>query len=105
MCGCECCINDKSVHSSLLSWYYGNFCKLKDQIQNAQNRRSGKKSNRIYETYKNMVMPHGRHIYTKAYDMMKSTMCAYTQSYYALPNWKFVMQCCAKCPSVNLPYQ
>ena len=21
MCGCECCISDKSIHSSLLSWH------------------------------------------------------------------------------------
>ena len=50
--------------------------KLKDIIQNAQNRRSGEKENRIYETYKNTVMPHGCHIYAKAYDMAKETMCA-----------------------------
>ena len=39
--------------------------KLKDQIQNAQNRRSGEKAHHIYETYKNTVMPHGRHINEK----------------------------------------
>ena len=32
-------------------------------------------------------------------------MCAYPQSDYALPHWKCVMRCCAKCPSVNLPDQ
>ena len=25
------------------------------------------------------VMPHGRHIYSKAYEMAKSKMCAYSQ--------------------------
>ena len=35
--------------------------------------------NRIYETYKNTVMPHGRNINAKAYDMEKATMCAYSQ--------------------------
>ena len=45
-------------------------------FQNDQNRRSGEKEDRIYETYKNTVMPHGRHIYAKEYDMAKSTMCA-----------------------------
>ena len=25
-------------------------------------------------------MPHGRHIYAKAYDMENTTMCAYSQS-------------------------
>ena len=33
-----------------------------------------------YETYKNTVMPHERHIYAKAYDMEKATICAYSQS-------------------------
>ena len=32
-------------------------------------------------------------------------MCAYPQSDHALPHWKCVIQCCAKCPSVNLPDQ
>ena len=48
-------------------------------------------------------MPHGLRIYAKAYDMSKATMCAYTQSYHALPHWKCVMWCCAKCTSVNIP--
>ena len=68
-------------------------------------RRSGEKSNCIYETYKNTVMPHGRHIYVKASDMAKATMCAYPQPDHALPYWKCVMRCCARYPSVNLPDQ
>ena len=79
--------------------------KLKDQSQNAQNRRSGGKSNRIYETYKNTVMPHDSHLYAKSYDMAKLTMCVYLQSYHALPHWKCVMRCCAKCSSINPPDQ
>ena len=43
MCGCECCIYAKSIHASLLSWYDWYLKKLKDQIQNDQNRRSGEK--------------------------------------------------------------
>ena len=50
-------------------------------------------------------MPHGRHIYAKSYDMEKTTMCAYSNSDHALPHWKYVLRCCAKCPSINLPYQ
>ena len=50
-------------------------------------------------------MPHGRHIYPKAYDMEKSTMCAYPQSDHALPQWKCVLRCCSKCPSINIPDQ
>ena len=76
MCGCKCCISAKSIHSSLLSWSDSYFKKLKDLRQNAQNRRSGEKANHIYETYKNTVMRHGRHIYAKASDMPKAKICA-----------------------------
>ena len=34
MCGCECFIYDKSMHSSLLSWRDRYLKKLKDQSQN-----------------------------------------------------------------------
>ena len=50
-------------------------------------------------------MPYGRHIYATASDMTKATICAYPYSDYALPHWKFVLQCCAKCQSINLPDQ
>ena len=50
-------------------------------------------------------MPHGRHIYAKAYDMAKATMCANSQSDHALPHWKCVLRCCAQCPSINIPDQ
>ena len=51
------------------------------------------------------MITHGRHINAKAYDMAKATMCAYPQSDHALPHWKFVLQYCAKCLSVNIPDQ
>ena len=50
-------------------------------------------------------MPHGRHIYSKTYDMEKSTMCDNSQSDHELPHWKCVFRCCAKCPSINIPDQ
>ena len=50
-------------------------------------------------------MPHGRNIYAKADDMEQATMCTYPQSDHALPNWKYVLRCCAYCPCINLPYQ
>ena len=50
-------------------------------------------------------MPHGRHIYAKASDMVKATICTYPQSDHALPHWKCVLQCCAECPYVNIPDQ
>ena len=86
MGGCECCISDKSIHSSFLSWRDRYLEKLKYQIQNAQIRRSDEKENFIYETYKNTLMPHGRHIYAKASDMENDTMCKYPQSDNALPH-------------------
>ena len=51
---------------------------------------------------KYIVMPHGRHIYAKASDMAKSTMCKYPHSDHALPHWKFVLRCCADCTYINL---
>ena len=90
MCGCECCISAKSIHSSLLSCSDRYLKILKDQIQNAQSRRSSGKAHHVYETYKNKVIPHGRHIYAKAYDMAQATMCAYPQSDHSLPHWKCV---------------
>ena len=74
MCGCECFISDKSIHSSLLYWCDSYLNNMKNLIQNAQSRRSGEQTHRIYETYKNTVMPHGRHIYAKSSDMAKATM-------------------------------
>ena len=50
-------------------------------------------------------MPHGRHIYARASDISKATMCAYKKSYHALTHWKCVLQCCSKCLCVNLPDQ
>ena len=105
MCGCECCISAKSIHLSLLSWRDRYLKKIKDKIQNSQSRRSDKKAHHIYETYKNTVIPYGRHFYAKAYDMANAIMCTYPQSDHALPNWKFVLRCCVEFPYINLPDQ
>ena len=104
MCGCECCISSKIMHSSLISWRDRYLKKLKD-IKMLKTEGPSKKKICIYETYKNTVMPHGRHIYTRAYDTAKATMCAYSQSYHALQHWKYVLRCCAQCPSINIPDQ
>ena len=84
MCGCEYFIYAKSINSSLLSWLDRYLKKIKDKIQNDPNRKSGEKAHHIYETYKNIVMPHGHHIYDKVSDMVNATMCKYPQSYNAL---------------------
>ena len=94
MCGCEYCISAKSLHSSLLSWRDRYLIKLKDKSQHSQSRRSGEKSHHIYNIYINTVMPHGHHIYLKAYDMEKATMYTYPRSDHALPHCKCVLWCC-----------
>ena len=91
MCGCEYCIYDKSIYSSLLSWRDQCLEKLKYQSINSQNRSSDQKSICIYETYKNTVMPYERHIYVKASDMAKDKMCAYPKSYHVLSHRKCVL--------------
>ena len=93
------------MHSSLLSWRDRCLNKLKDKIQNVQSRSSGEKSHHIYETYKNTLMLHGRHIYAKAYDMKNDTMCKYPQSGRSLPHCKCLLRCCAECPHINIPDQ
>ena len=50
-------------------------------------------------------MPHGRHIYAKAYDMAQTRMCAYPQSDHAMPHWKCLFQCCDEFPCINIPDQ
>ena len=69
LCVCEFCISSKIINSSLISWCDRYLEKLVDKIQNAQIRRSDEKLHELNETYKTIVMPHGRHICSKAYDM------------------------------------
>ena len=102
MCGCDCCIYDKIIHSLLLSCSDQYLKKLKDQSLDSQNRSSGEKENRIYEIYKNIVIPHERHIYAKSSDVEKAAMCEYTQYNHALPHWKFIFRCCNNCQCINL---
>ena len=89
----------------MLSWRDRYLKKIRDKIQNAQSRRSDEKAHHIYETYKNTVMTHGRHIYAKASDMAKAKMWTYPQSDHVLPHWKCVLRCCADCPYINIPDQ
>ena len=76
MFGCDVCIYSKNMHSTLLAWCES-FFKLKDQICNLQNRRSGEMANRLFETYKNYVMPHGNHMFQTESGMSMETMCKY----------------------------
>ena len=90
MCSCECCISSKSIHSSLLSWLDRYLSKINDISQNAQNTRSGEMDNHLFETYKNSMTPHGRHIYATAAAMAMDTMCAYPPSQHELIHCKCV---------------
>ena len=65
--------------------------KVKYQIQNNQNRRSGEKENSIYETYKNTVIYHEQYIIAKAFNTEKSKIGTYPHSDHTLPNWKCVL--------------
>ena len=76
MCGCKFCISDKSKYSSLLSWQD---LYLKNSMISAKMLKTegpGKMKILIYETYKNTVIPHRRHIYDNTYDTTKAIMCA-----------------------------
>ena len=61
--------------------------------------------NRIFKTYKNSVMLHGRHNYRTAYSMAMAKMCAYPPSQHALPHWKCVLRFCENCPHIYLSSQ
>ena len=59
--------------------------------------------NSLFEPYKNSFMPHGKHMFQTASRMAMSTMRAYPSSYYSLPHWICVLNCCVKCPRIHLP--
>ena len=60
-------------------------------------------SYRLFETYKNSVMPHGCHIYQTASPMAMETICAYPSPPHAFPHWKCVLHCYANFPHIDLP--
>ena len=51
------------------------------------------------------MIPHRRHIYSKASDMAKAKMCIYTQSDHALPQRQCVLRCYSDCTCINIPNQ
>ena len=105
VCGCECCISSKIVHSSLLIWRDHWLKHLRYRSCNVQNRRSGEISSCIFETYKNSVVPHGCHIYNTTADMSMAKMCTCTSKYHGLTHWKCVLCCCDRLSSILLPSQ
>ena len=75
-----------SFITTIMAW--SSFKKLKNLSQNAQNRRSGEKEN--------------SHIW-KIYKYSHATRASYLRQ--IIWHWKFVLKCCAKCTSINLPDQ
>ena len=103
MCSFECCISAKSVHSYLLT-YSNRFLKqIKARSHNGQNIMSGEISSRIFETYMNAIRPCGYHIYNTSSEMTMVTMFSCDSKHNGLPNWKCVLHCCDKCPSIFQP--
>ena len=84
------------MHFSLLKWRDHHLKQLKDQIQNAQNRRYGEISGRVFEMHKYSVRPHGCHIYNIATEMDMETMCNCSSTGHGLTNRKIVLRCCDK---------
>ena len=56
---------------------------LNIKIVTRKNIRYGEMTNRVTETYKCYVMPHGKYIFNTQYAMDMETMCAYPLSKYA----------------------
>ena len=69
MCGCECCISEKSIHSSLLSWRDWYFKKPRIKAKILKTEGLGKKKIAYMKNIEKKLMPHGCHIYAKANDM------------------------------------
>ena len=103
MCGCECCIYSKIMHSSLLTWRNCHMKHLKYTFQNAQNRRSVEISRRISETYKNSVRTHCCHIYNNAAYIAMETMCNCTSKHCGITKWMCLLSCCDKYPKLSYP--
>ena len=105
MFGCDCCISDKIMHSSLLSYWYHHYKKPKYQSENSQNRRSGEMYDRLIDAYKKYVTTHGHNIYKTESDMDMLKMCAYKSYHHVLTHWKFLLHCCANLPHIYLTGQ
>ena len=77
MCGYECFISTKCIHSSLISWRDRYLKNLSIKYKMLKTEGLGEKKIYIYKTYKNTAIPHGSHIYAKLYDMAKAKICVY----------------------------
>ena len=64
----ECCISDKIINSSLITWRSCSLKQLKYQSHNAQNRRYDEIESRILEACANSGRPHDFYIHNTAED-------------------------------------
>ena len=93
------------MHPFLILWRDRYLNKIKDVSKNDQNQRSVEMANCLFDTNKNLVILHGRHIYATASGMYIATMCAYSTSQHVFPHCKCVLRCCANCPPIDIPGQ
>ena len=74
MCGCECCISAKSIHSSLLSWRDVYLKNSRIKAKMIEEEGLVRKHITYIQHIKNTVIPHGSHIYAKSSDMANVTI-------------------------------
>ena len=79
--------------------------KLKDQTHNVQNISYGDFTSRIFESYNNYVKPHGCNIHNTTSYMAMAKVFTFPYTIHDLSCGKFVVRCCAKCPSIFIPGQ
>ena len=103
MCGCEVCITDNSVHTSLLAWRIQVATKLQKQAENAGNCRSAGALQQRFQSYRDQIMVNGEHKYPKARQAAYAMMCPCPNTEDNLPNWKCVLGCCIEYPSMIKP--
>ena len=72
------------------------FEKLKDQSCNAQNRRYGEMANHLFDTYKNTVMPHRKHMLRQnmTWRWQQCVHIHHQNIYYHIGNVFCVVLCC-----------
>ena len=99
MCGYECCIYAKSIHSSLIYWRDRYLEKLKYQIQNDQSKRSGEKEHHIYETYKIQSF-HMHVIFMPKYLIWQRLQCAHILN--IIMHFQTVNLYCVDVPTVRV---
>ena len=60
-------------------------------------------ANCLFDTYKNYVMTHVKHVFQTSSDTTITPMYAYPSSNYTLPHWKGVLCFRAQCPRIDIP--